>query len=67
MNDVRFPEIVVELTGTDGNAFAIMGAVTRQFKSHPEAKNMVKDFMDEAMSGDYDHLLQTCMRWVTVV
>jgi len=23
-------------------------------------------FMDEAMSGDYDHLLQTCMKWVSV-
>jgi len=27
----------------------------------------VDDFRIEAMSGDYNHLLQTCMKWVEVV
>jgi hypothetical protein len=26
----------------------------------------VDEFQQEAMSGDYDHLLQVCMRWVNV-
>jgi hypothetical protein len=26
----------------------------------------IKQFQDEALSGDYDHLLQTCMAWVEV-
>jgi hypothetical protein len=26
----------------------------------------IRQFQSEAMSGDYDHLLQTCMKWVEV-
>ena len=26
----------------------------------------VEEFLDEATSGDYDLLLRTCMRWVSV-
>ena len=26
----------------------------------------IDEFQQEAMSGDYDHLLQVCMRWVNV-
>ena len=70
----KFPGCVVELLGHDGNAFAILGRVTKALKSHlkeqgatPEvAKITVDTFQTEAMAGDYDALLQTCMRWVTV-
>lgn len=58
-------DAVVELTGKDGNAFLILGLVRRGIarSNRPE---LADDFMNEAMSGDYDHLLQTCMRYVTV-
>ncbi len=67
MNEPKFPHIEVQLTGVDGNAFSVMGTVTRAMKRDPEAKLLVNDFMEEAMSGDYDHLLQTCTKWVEVV
>lgn len=56
---------VVQLSGQDGNAFLILGRVKRAIikSNHPE---LAQAFMDEAMAGDYDHLLQTCMRYVTV-
>lgn len=58
-------DAVVELTGKDGNAFLILGLVCRGIRrsNHPELE---QDFMNEAMSGDFDHLLQTCTRYVTV-
>lgn len=61
----RFPEVEVELVGQDGNAFAILGAVSKALRraGHEEA---VQEFMDEATSGDYDHLLQTAMDFVEV-
>lgn len=64
-NTVKFPDVVVELSGSDGNAFAVMGKVTKALRraGHDYA---VADFREEATSGDYDHLLQTCMRWVEV-
>lgn len=58
-------DAVVELTGKDGNAFLILGLVRREItrSNRPE---LADPFMLEAMEGDYDHLLQTCMRYVTV-
>ena len=58
-------DAVVQLTGEDGNAFAILGRVRRGIlrSNHPE---LAEDFLREATSGDYDHLLLTCMRYVSV-
>ena len=64
--DTKFPEIEVTLTGTDGNAFAIIGQVVKAMKRAKVAKEDVDAFMKQAMSGDYDHVLQTCMNTVTV-
>jgi GrpB-like predicted nucleotidyltransferase (UPF0157 family) len=63
----KYPDIEVQLTGNDGNAFAVMGAVQRAMRRHPEAKNDIAELQKEAMSGDYNHLLMTCMEYVTVL
>lgn len=64
--NILFPEIKVKLTGTDGNAFAIIGKVNKALKLADVSKDDRDRFMAEAMSGDYDHVLQTCMNTVTV-
>ena len=64
--DVRYPDIDVELSGTDSNAFAIMGQVTKELRRAGVDSSEIDAFRTEAMSGDYDHLLQTCMGWVNV-
>ena len=66
MDNVRFPDITVELTGTDGNAFAVLGKVQRELRHGGATPEQVAEFHAEATSGDYDHLLQTVMRWVQV-
>lgn len=66
MSDVRYPEITVQLTGQDGNAFAIIGAVRQALRNGGVSAEEVKTFQDDAMSSDYDHLLQVCMAWVNV-
>lgn len=63
---VRHPEITVELTGKDSNAFNIMGLVNRALRKAGVPQEERDEFQAEAMSGDYDNLLVTCMRWVTV-
>ena len=60
----KYPEVQVRLVGEDGNAFAILGRVSRELKRHGIDADEVKAFHAEATSGDYDHLLQTCMAWV---
>ena len=58
-------DAVVVLTGTDGNAFATLGHVRRAIRksNHPE---LADEFIAEATSGDYDHLLMTCFKYVTI-
>lgn len=58
--------IEVQLSGRDGNAFAIIGAVSGAMKRAKVSKEEIDSFIKEATNGDYDHLLQTCMRWVSV-
>ena len=65
-DEIRYPEVEVQLTGNDGNAFAVLGTVSKALKSSGVEKAEVDQYMAEAMSGDYDHLLQTTMRWVSV-
>jgi hypothetical protein len=59
-------DIDVQLTGTDGNAFALMGKVSKGILDSGGTKADVVAFQNEAMSGDYDDLLRTCMAWVNV-
>ena len=62
---IPLTDAVVQLTDEDGNAFGILGRVRRAItrSNHPE---LADEFLTEATSGDYDHLLRTCMRYVTV-
>ena len=58
-------DVKVKLVGNDGNAFTILGTVRTALKRAGH-KDLAAEFMKEAMSGDYDHLLQTAMEYVEV-
>ena len=58
-------DIEVQLTGKDGNAFAILAIIGRALRQGGRA-DLVEEFNKEAMSGDYDHLLQTAMKYCIV-
>jgi hypothetical protein len=62
----KYPEIEVQLTGQDGNAFAIMGAVSRELRKAGVSKEEINEYTTQSMSGDYDNLLRTAMAWVSV-
>ena len=55
----RHPEIEVTLIGEEGNAFSILGRVQRALREGGVPDSEVREFLDEASSGDYDHLLAT--------
>ena len=63
---VKYPNIKVQLTGGNGNAFAILGAVHQALRRAKVPAEELTKFREEATSGDYDNLLATCMRWVDV-
>jgi len=57
---------VLELVGQDGNAFSILGKALKVARQAGWAEVQVKQFQTEATSGNYDHLLQTCMKYFEV-
>jgi len=65
-NDVKYPNIKVQLSGEDGNAFAIMGRVGKALRNAKVPQEEIEKYYEESKSGDYDNLLQTAMRWVEV-
>jgi hypothetical protein len=66
--EVKYPHITVQLSGEDGNPFFILGKMKRALTRDADAGEAAwLKFRDEATSGDYDHLLQTCMKWVDVL
>ncbi len=58
-------KIKVKLTERNGNAFVVMGAVTSALKKGGR-EDLVKQYEEEAMSGDYDNLLRVSMEYVEV-
>jgi hypothetical protein len=64
--DIRYPNITVRLSEGDGNAFAILGKMFNVLKMNNVPQVEIDQFRAEATAGNYDHLLQTCMRWVNV-
>ena len=60
---VKYPEIQVQLSGEDGNAFTILGRCRKAAKRGGVSAEEIENFTNEATAGDYDHLLQTCMKW----
>ncbi len=64
--EVKHPEIHVQLVGQDGNAFAIIGRCLSSMRQAGLSKEERDEFQKEATSGNYNHLLITCMEWFDV-
>lgn len=58
--------VKVRLLGEDGNAFAIMGSVSRALRRAGYSEEFTKQYREEATQGDYDHLLMVTMQYVEV-
>ena len=62
--NVKYPEIKVKMVGEDGNAFAILGRVTKALRNARVPLEERKKFQAEATKTDYNNVLQTVMKWV---
>jgi hypothetical protein len=54
----KLREIVIDLTGPDGNAFVLMGYAKNFGKQLGWDSGKCQDLINEMMDGDYEHLLQ---------
>lgn len=62
----KYPDVEVQLTGEDGNAFAIISRVSKAMRRAGLGKQVIDAYQHESTSGNYDNVLQTAMRYVTV-
>lgn len=58
------PKYDVTAYALDGNAFSIMAAVTTALRKEGVGDEEVETYLSESISGDYDNLVATAMRWV---
>lgn len=52
-------KVPLTLEGMDGNAYAILGAFNRAARRKGYSEATIKAVLDDATSGDYNHLLRT--------
>lgn len=60
----KYPHVSVQMLGESGNAMSIIGRVAGALLRAKVPKEEVDEFVEEAMSGDYDHVLQTVLKTV---
>ena len=65
VNAPRYPDIVVPLSGQDGNAFFIIGRTSMALRRAGVPREEITMFQEEAMFSDYDNVIQTVMEWVS--
>lgn len=53
----------MDLVGMDGNAFSIIGNVSRELRRAGATQEEITAFQTEASAGDYDNVLVTAMKW----
>lgn len=58
--------VKVKLTGKDGNSMFIISRVAEAMKRAKVEKETIYEFIKEAMDGDYDNVLRTCLKYVEV-
>lgn len=66
-NGPRFAQVHVQLSGHDGNVFAIMGRVIRALRKDGATQSDIDEFVAEVThAGSYDEALFIVMQWVNV-
>ena len=56
-----------DLVGIDGNAFSVMGYVSSAMRRSGYKKEEVDDYLADAQSSDYNHLLSVSVQMVDAV
>ena len=60
--DLIAPDL--DLVGVDGNAFAVLGAVIGALREAGNDADVIESYREQAMAGDYDHLIVVSLAFV---
>ena len=56
----------LKIIGKDGNALNILGMARNAARKAGWTKDQIDEYTEEAMNGDYNHLLATTMEYFEV-
>lgn len=62
----KFPHVPVSLSGEDGNAVVVITRIVRALRDAGVSQSDIEAFRNDAVSGDYDHLLDVARATVSV-
>lgn len=63
---IKYPLIVAQLSGEDGNIYGIIGRVVKAMRRGGIDEDEITKFKEEVMSSDsYEHAIGVCTLWVT--
>ena len=57
----------LRLINEDGNVFNILGLAVKEARIIGWSEEKIEQFIENAMSSDYDHVLQLCMEHFDVI
>ena len=66
MAEPKYPNVEVQLSGEDSNAFMIIARTRKALRRAGVSEQEILEFSAEAESGDYDNVINTIGRWVEV-
>lgn len=66
MNNLKYPDVEVDIVGRDGNAFNILAICRRALLDAGYGTEEWKEFEAEATAGDYGNLLVTVMTYFKI-
>lgn len=62
----KYPNIKVNLSDIDGNAFNIMATITTALRKNAVSDEQVEQYLADSTASDYNNLLVTAAEWVTI-
>lgn len=66
--NAKYPtNIVIDISGEQGNSFAIMGCCQDIARKLFLPKEELEQFLKECTNGDYTNLLKTCQKWFGII
>lgn len=66
MTEPKYPNVTVQLSGEDGNAFMMIGRTSGALRRAGVSQEEITEFTNEATSGDYDNVISTIGKWVEI-
>jgi len=64
--EIKYPKVTVKRLEEDGNDRAIIWRVTGAMRRAGVSIESIKEYIQEAESGDYSHLIKTTKSYINV-